>query len=105
MINQKIFVKPVAMLFCLLILVFSSSRAVDGQKGQLTDKRKADTEDYVTIEGDILVPRSFYQKLQAAARSPQAAPVRYDYRLWPNGLVPFEFDSNVTPDNQNKMVK
>lgn len=71
----------------------------------MPDKRKGDTEDYVVVEGDILVSRSFYQELQTAANSPNAAPVRFDYRLWPNGIVPYEFDSNVTSDNRIKMVE
>jgi hypothetical protein len=104
MTNQKSFVKPVAMLFCLLILAFSSSRIVNGQKGQLPDKPKGSTEDYVIIEGDIQVSRSFYQELVAAARSPQSAVVRHPTKLWPGGVVPFEFDDNVSADNQTKMI-
>src|SRR5262245_31487215 len=98
MTNRKSFIKPVTMLFCLLILAFSSLRVVDGQKGQLPDNQKGATDDYVVVEGDILIPRSLLQELQAAARSPQVAVVRHDFKLWPNGRVPFEFDSNVTPD-------
>jgi hypothetical protein len=105
MTNRKSFIKPVTMLFCLLILAFSSLRVVDGQKGQLPDNQKGATGDYVVVEGDILIPRSLFQELQAAARSPQVAVVRHDFKLWPNGRVPFEFDSNVTPDNRDRMVE
>src|SRR5215510_4098113 len=106
MTNQKSFVKPIAMLFCLLVLAFSSPRAVDGQKAQLPDNKKGATDDYVVVEGDIQIPRSLYQELQAAARlpQPQVAVVGKDIRLWTDGIVPFEFDSNVTADNRTKMI-
>src|SRR5262245_1575685 len=100
----KKFVKPLAIACFLLILAFSSFQAVNGQKGQLPNKRRGGGYDYVIIEGDIQVSPDFYQRLQAAARSPQAAPVRHDTRLWPGGLVPFEFDSNVSGENQTKML-
>src|SRR5262249_59480072 len=104
MTNLKNFVKLAAIACCLLIPSFSSTRVVNGQKRQLPSKRKGATGDYVIIEGDIQVSRSFYQKLQAAARSPQAAPIRFETKLWPNGVVPFEFDSNVSADNQTRMI-
>jgi len=104
MTNLKNFVKLAAIACCLLIPSFISTRIVNGQKGQLPDRRKGATGDYVIIEGDIQVSRSFYQKLQAAARSPQAAPIRFETKFWPNGVVPFEFDSNVSADNQTRMI-
>jgi len=101
---KKSFVKPVAMLFCALILTFSLSHAVDGQNGQL----KGATEDYVIVEGDMKIPRSLFERLQfeelqAEGRAPQAALIRNDIHIWPGGIVPFEFDSNVTPENRIKM--
>ena len=46
---------------------------------------------YRLIEGDILVP----------AILPRAA-IRSTH-LWPGGVVPYQFDANVTPSNQNQM--
>src|SRR5262245_6882457 len=104
MTNLKKFVKPVAIACCLLILTSSSFQSVNGQKRQTPDKRRGGGYEYVIIEGDIQVSPDFYQRLQAAARSPQAAPVRHDTRLWPNGVVPFEFDSNVSAANRTNML-
>jgi len=101
MIIRKSFVKSGAMLLCLLILAFSSPSAVNGQKRQLPDKRGDTADDYVIIEGDIQVSPSFYQELVEASRWPQAAPIKYASELWPNGMVPFEFDDNVTPAHQS----
>ncbi len=102
--NLKKFVKPAAIALCLLITTFISIRVVNGQKGQRPDKRKGGGNDYVIIEGDIQVSRDFYQRLQEAQRSPNAAPIRYEGKLWPNGVVPFEFDSNVSADNRTRMI-
>src|SRR5262245_4006968 len=104
MTNLKNFVKLAAIACCLLIPAFSSFRVVNGQKGQLPDKRKGAGDDYVIVEGDIQVSRDFYEQVRAAARSPQAAPIRYDTKLWPGGIVPFEFDSNVSPSNRTRMI-
>lgn len=103
MTTQKRFVKTMGMLFCLLILVSSSYRTVLGQKKQTHDKQKGDAGDYVLTEGDIQVSSSFYQELVAASRSPQAAPIRHAINLWPGGIVPFRFQSNVDDSMKNKM--
>jgi hypothetical protein len=104
MTNLKKFVKPIAIVCCLLILASGSFQAVNGQKEQIPNQRRGSGYDYVIIEGDIQVSPEFYQRLRAAARSPQLAPVKQDTKLWPNGVVPFEFDSNVTADNRIKMT-
>ena len=89
---QKSFVKRSLMLLCLLILAFDASHVVNGQKQQ--PEQKPDTIDkYVIIDGDIQVSPSFYQELLAVARSPQSAPIKYPTRLWPNGIVPFQFET------------
>lgn len=46
---------------------------------------------YMLIEGDILVPLDFYE-----TRATHAA------NLWPGGVVPFEFNANVTDQNRQR---
>lgn len=51
---------------------------------------------YMIIEGDILVPVDFYEnRVQAAWRQNS---------FWPNGIVPFQFNDNVTQANRNAML-
>jgi len=51
---------------------------------------------YMIIEGDILVPIDFYKnRLQATWRQ---------NRFWPNGIVPFRFNANVTAAQQNAIL-
>jgi len=104
MTKQKSFVKSGAMLVCLLMLVFSSPRVINGQKEQQPKRPGDATDKYVIIEGDIQVSPSFYQELVTAARLPQSAPIKHPTKLWPNGVVPFEFDANVPPANQAEMI-
>lgn len=108
MTNKKSFVKPLALLCCLLILACSSFHIVNGQKPQLPAKPKKAADDYVIIEGDIQVPPDFYeqvqQQLRAPDRSPQSAAVRFPTKLWPGGFVPFQFDSNVSAQNRAAML-
>ncbi len=105
MTNLKNFLKLAVIACCLLIPSFSSTQVVSGQKEQLPEKQRGATDDYVIIEGDIQVSPSFYQELQASAHSPQAAPIKYPTKLWPNGIVPFEFDSKrFSVENQARMI-
>jgi Astacin (Peptidase family M12A) len=105
MTTLKKFARPIAMTCCLLMLASASFQEVNGQKEQPPRTVRGSGYDYVVIEGDIQVSPEFYRRLQAAARSPQLAPVKEDSKLWPNGVVPFEFDGNVTPDNRTKMIE
>ncbi|MCI0389937.1 MAG: M12 family metallopeptidase [Acidobacteria bacterium] len=100
---RRSFVKSGAMLLCLLILAFSSPRAVDGQKEQIAKKPGGTVDGYVIIEGDILVSPAVYQELVTAANSPQIAPIKQPTKFWPNGVVPYEFDDNVFTGNQRAM--
>jgi Astacin (Peptidase family M12A) len=104
MTNLKKIIKPAALVGCLLLLASGSFQSVNGQKGQAPDTRRGSGYDYVLIEGDIQVSPEFYQRLRAAERSPQLAPVKQDTKLWPNGVVPFEFDGNVSAENRTKMT-
>lgn len=55
-------------------------------------------EGLMLIEGDILVPEDFLDD-SAAPRS-AAAP-----NTWPGGIVPYEFDSAVSAENQERMLE
>lgn len=112
MTHQNCFFKPGAILLCLLALAFSSSRVVYGQNGQQPEKPKGDTPDYIIIDGDIQVSPEFFQKLVEQGklvkpgRQLRAGAVNdNENQLWPGGVVPFEFDSNVTADNRTRMIE
>lgn len=53
---------------------------------------------YVVVEGDILLLPEMHE---AIARSPHGT---YRPQLWPNGIVPFEFNANVSADNRTLML-
>ena len=53
-------------------------------------------EGYMVIEGDIVVPLDFRESL---GRRGCFAP-----NLWPNGIVPYEFDAGVTASHQTAML-
>jgi hypothetical protein len=68
---------------------------------------------YTTIDGDILMPTSFVESVLRAQRlSPNAPQSAYTAAAWTfgvppfqiRGIVPFEFDANVTTANQNAML-
>ena len=48
---------------------------------------------YMIIEGDIIVPVDFWE-----------GDASYDTSLWPGGDVPYQFDTNVTTQNQNRAI-
>ena len=50
-------------------------------------------EGYKVIEGDIIVPKDF-----GSARAV------WRPSFWPNGIVFYEFDSDVTTENRNRML-
>ncbi len=93
MANLKNFVRPLAMVCCLLILAFSSPHVANGQNEQQSKRPGSDADEFVIIEGDIQVSPSFYQELVTAARSPQSAPISHRAELWPNGVIPFQFET------------
>jgi hypothetical protein len=49
---------------------------------------------FKVIEGDIVVPEDFDGQTASA----------YTNNLWPGGVVPYEFDPNVTPGNADRML-
>jgi hypothetical protein len=97
MTGKKRFGKLRAASLCLLLLTLSAPRVVDGQGSQLPPQNKDIPEGYVIIEGDIQVPVSHYQALVKGAWRSEAATFPRDVSLWPNGIVPFEFDNNCGP--------
>ncbi len=54
---------------------------------------------YILIEGDIIVPENFFD---SGGIGPAAA--FGDTAFWPNGIVPYEFNANVTVVNQTFMI-
>lgn len=57
-------------------------------------EQNQEPDDYMIIEGDIQVPMDFYEQ---EARGVDGT---YKTNLWTNGIVPYEFDTNVTLANQ-----
>lgn len=81
--------------FLVIILWVGSIQLSSAQQG-LTD----DIPDgYVLIEGDIQVPKDFLQSDGIGIQSAFG-----DITFWPNGVVPFVFDINVSAANQALMV-
>jgi hypothetical protein len=70
----------------------ASARATDGIP-----------EGYMIIEGDILVPVDFYDRILPSAPGAPDAPW-LPSSFWPNGVVPYEFDANVTAANETGMI-
>ncbi len=54
---------------------------------------------YMIIEGDIIVPEDFYDRGGIGIQSAFG-----DTNFWPNGIVPYVFDANVTATNQALML-
>lgn len=67
-------------------------------------------EGYMIVEGDIQIrTEEFVRRLAAreSTNAPQSPDGGYENRLWPNGIVPYEFDANVlvTPVNQRALMQ
>ena len=60
-------------------------------------------EGYMIIEGDVLVPVDFYDRILPSAPGAPDAPW-LPSSFWPNGVVPYELDANVTVLKENRMV-
>ncbi len=65
------------------------------EAGSAGSKAPSIPDGFMLIEGDILVPVDFFK------RSPDK--VAYTPDLWPGGVVPYEFDANVTAANRTAM--
>ena len=53
-------------------------------------------EEYIVIEGDILIPKHIYDEKGIEAI--------YSTNFWPNGIVPFEWDQNVSTQNRTNAI-
>jgi len=51
------------------------------------------------IDGDILMPKGFLRSLELGLTD-----ATYRTNLWTNGVIPYEFDANVTAANQTNMI-
>lgn len=51
-------------------------------------------EGYMLVEGDIIAPDDLYTDLRGT----------YAANLWPNGVVPYQFDANVSQTNRNRTL-
>lgn len=78
-----------------------------------TTRPKGIPEGYTVIDGDILLPTSYVEAVLKRQRlSPDAPQAAYGINVWKIGtppfeilgIVPFEFDANVTPANQTAMI-
>lgn len=91
----------------LLTAVSSLYTSVKAQENLLpnTTSAQADEEreatSYMIIEGDIQVP--IISEAVSAAQLNTPASV-YGTNFWPQGIVPYEFDANVTAANQTAML-
>ncbi len=78
----------------LLALTASLPAAVAQPPGVETSPDESDIPDgAMLIHGDIIVPLDFYDQPEAA----------FDTNTWPDGIVYFEFDGNVSSANQQEM--
>jgi len=91
---RSLIVTSIAIAACLI-----GSPPVTAQKGEVFLEPIADDmpEGYMIIEGDIVVPSSFFD----AADRENAA---YSSNLWPDGVIPCECDTGVASQNQYTML-
>jgi len=88
--SKKIFLWTV-LCFVLLCGFNSNSFIVSAKEPDGSPPAEGLPEGYVLIEGDILVPEITTRGL-------------YTVMWWPNGVVPYEFDSNVTTANRDVAI-
>ncbi len=70
-----------------------SEQTIASQTGEMTPPLKI-PEGYMLFEGDILLPEDYFENNEAA----------FNVNLWPDGIVPFEFNANVSANNQDRML-
>jgi len=83
---------------CLLFASGTPAQAEDGA-GALGPKSGA-PEGCMIIQGDIIVPLDFYERRDSGPGIEGC----FDTNWWPAGIVPFEFDANVTQANEDAML-
>ncbi len=95
--------------FCLLLLfaLFCSMPQTNAQtpKPNRTSPKTTITEGYTLIDGDIQMPTEFVKRILGKQKqSPNRPEAVVDADSWTNGIIPFEFDDNVTAANQSAMI-
>lgn len=93
---MKAFIKFLA--HATFIFVLSGFVAsISAQETMSTKDRGGDGngKDYIIIEGDIRIPAKYKGNAIAAT---------WETKFWPTGVVPYEFDTNVTAANQQRML-
>jgi len=90
-----------------LAAIFSRHSDMKAQDNALPSTDSSQTEadgvppGYRIIEGDILVPIANGTVSAAQVNTPSAV---FSTNFWPNGIVPYEFDANVSAANQTAML-
>jgi hypothetical protein len=64
---------------------------------------------FVIVEGDIRIRKEDYPSYLSSIRpqtgtSPNSPDSVYSLSLWPNAIVQYQFDSNVTANNRSRMI-
>ncbi|MDQ3011393.1 MAG: M12 family metallopeptidase [Acidobacteriota bacterium] len=87
-------------LVCLMALLGAMTlRQASAQTGQQIEERiPGIPPGYTIIEGDIQMPISVVTAMRRRAEQSSAAPeTTFQTNLWPNGIIPFEFETNCEP--------
>lgn len=74
-------------------LIWSSAVMAQASGGDPPSSVEDIPEGYFLFEGDILLPLDYFAQRGT-----------YGTSLWPGGIVPFQFDGGVTPQNQQNML-
>jgi hypothetical protein len=80
-----------AMLALVLVAPRQTARSDDTQPSVSAIVSNTLRSGYMLVEGDMLVPVDFYER--GRSNRPDSG---YLSNLWPDGVVPYEFDANVT---------
>ncbi|MCB0167524.1 MAG: M12 family metallopeptidase [Anaerolineae bacterium] len=85
------FIGLISLLTCMLVgsVFFGAYANAQGPSSEMPDG-------YILIEGDILV--------RAESDGIGIQSTFGDINFWPNGIVPYQFDTNVTTINQTRMI-
>ncbi len=87
------------MLFCVASWLGAATlRQASAQTGQPAEERIPGVPaGYTIIEGDIQIPISVANAMRQQQLSPAAPQAAFKTNLWPNGIIPFEFEDVCAP--------